>query len=325
MHNKMEKIVGRTGDIILATIALFLVIFIIWANLATLEKVIRGEGKVVASAKNQVIQNLEGGIVKEIYVRAGDIVKKGQALLKLDDMVYSSELDASQKQLTNLKSEISSLQISLNLIKEELEILEPLVEQGAESRMELIRVMQREASAKSDLARKQTDMESLQERIPSLQDRVNRTLVSSPKDGIINRLVITTTGGVADPGSALAEIVPLNEDLIIEVEISPKDIAFILVDQRAIVKLTAFDFSKYGSLHGKVLTVGADSIQKDDGSRWYLCEIAVPVNGITSLGKTITILPGMVAQVDIVNGKRTVMNYLLEPVTKVTEEAFREM
>ena len=321
----MEKIVGRTGDIILATIALFLVIFIIWANLATLEKVIRGEGKVVASDKNQVIQNLEGGIVKEIYVRAGDIVKKGQALLKLDDMVYSSELDASQKQLTNLKSEISSLQISLNLIKEELEILEPLVEQGAESRMELIRVMQREASAKSDLARKQTDMESLQERIPSLQDRVNRTLVSSPKDGIINRLVITTTGGVADPGSALAEIVPLNEDLIIEVEISPKDIAFILVDQRAIVKLTAFDFSKYGSLHGKVLTVGADSIQKDDGSRWYLCEIAVPVNGITSLGKTITILPGMVAQVDIVNGKRTVMNYLLEPVTKVTEEAFREM
>ena len=210
----MEKIVGRTGDIILATIALFLVIFIIWANLATLEKVIRGEGKVVASDKNQVIQNLEGGIVKEIYVRAGDIVKKGQALLKLDDMVYSSELDASHKQLNNLNNEISSLQISLDLIKEELEILEPLVEQGAESRMELIRAMQREATAKSDLARKQTDMQSLQERIPALQDRVNRTLVSSPKDGIINRLVITTTGGVADPGSALVEIVPLNEDLI---------------------------------------------------------------------------------------------------------------
>ena len=321
----MKKLVGRTGDIILVTIALFLVIFIIWANLSTLEKVIRGEGKVVASAKNQVIQNLEGGIVKEIYIKAGDIVKEGQVLLKFDETIFGSELDASRKQLSNLNNEIDSLQTSLDLIKEELDILEPLVELGAESRMELIRVMQREASAKSDLARKQTDMESLQERIPSLQDRVNRTLVSSPKDGIINRLVITTTGGVADPGSALAEIVPLNEDLIIEVEISPKDIAFILVDQRAIVKLTAFDFSKYGSLRGKVLTVGADSIQKDDGSRWYLCEIAVPVNGITSLGKTITILPGMVAQVDIVNGKRTVMNYLLEPVTKVTEEAFREM
>ena len=316
---------GKTGDIILVTIATFLIIFIIWANLASLEKVIRGEGKVVVSAKNQVIQNLEGGIIKEIYVKAGDIVKEGQALLKLDDTVYGSELDASRKQLNNLNDEISSLRISLDLIKEELDILKPLVEQGAESRMELIRVMQREANANSDLSRKQADIESLQERIPVLQDRVNRTLVSSPKNGIINRLVITTTGGVAEPGGALAEIVPLNEDLIIEVEISPKDIAFIVAGQRALVKLTAFDFSKYGSLTGKVLTVGADSIQKDDGSRWYLCEIAIPVNGITSLGKTITILPGMVAQVDIVNGERTIMNYLLEPVTKVTEEAFREM
>ena len=321
----MEKLVGKTGDIILVTIATFLIIFIIWANLASLEKVIRGEGKVVVSAKNQVIQNLEGGIIKEIYVKAGDIVKEGQALLKLDDTVYGSELDASRKQLNNLNDEISSLRISLDLIKEELDILKPLVEQGAESRMELIRVMQREANANSDLSRKQADIESLQERIPVLQDRVNRTLVSSPKNGIINRLVITTIGGVAEPGGALAEIVPLNEDLIIEVEISPKDIAFIVAGQRALVKLTAFDFSKYGSLTGKVLTVGADSIQKDDGSRWYLCEIAIPVNRITSLGKTITILPGMVAQVDIVNGERTIMNYLLEPVTKVTEEAFREM
>ena len=321
----MEKLVGKTGDIILVTIATFLIIFIIWANLASLEKVIRGEGKVVVSAKNQVIQNLEGGIIKEIYVKAGDIVKEGQALLKLDDTVYGSELDASRKQLNNLNDEISSLRISLDLIKEELDILKPLVEQGAESRMELIRVMQREANANSDLSRKQADIGSLQERIPVLQDRVNRTLVSSPKNGIINRLVITTIGGVAEPGGALAEIVPLNEDLIIEVEISPKDIAFIVAGQRALVKLTAFDFSKYGSLTGKVLTVGADSIQKDDGSRWYLCEIAIPVNGITSLGKTITILPGMVAQVDIVNGERTIMNYLLEPVTKVTEEAFREM
>ena len=321
----MEKLVGKTGDIILVTIATFLIIFIIWANLASLEKVIRGEGKVVVSAKNQVIQNLEGGIIKEIYVKAGDIVKEGQALLKLDDTVYGSELDASRKQLNNLNDEISSLRISLDLIKEEVDILKPLVEQGAESRMELIRVMQREANANSDLSRKQADIESLQERIPVLQDRVYRTLVSSPKNGIINRLVITTTGGVAEPGGALAEIVPLNEDLIIEVEISPKDIAFIVAGQRALVKLTAFDFSKYGSLTGKVLTVGADSIQKDDGSRWYLCEIAIPVNGITSLGKTITILPGMVAQVDIVNGERTIMNYLLEPVTKVTEEAFREM
>ena len=321
----MDKYIGKTGDIILVLIASFFLLFIVWANLATLEKVIRGEGKVIASAKNQVIQNLEGGIVKDIFVKAGDIVEEGDSLLEFDDTFLRSELDASIIELKNLKIEVSFLKRSRELIFEELDILEPLVEQGAESRMELIRVLQRKANAESDISRKQADIESLEERIPALKDRVNRTNVISPKAGIINRMVITTIGGVADPGSALVEIVPLNEDLIVEVEINPKDIALVLPGQRAIIKLTAFDFSKFGSLEGKVMSVGADSIQKDDGSLWYLCEISVRVKDITSLGKKINMLPGMVAQVDIVNGERSVMNYLLQPVTKVTEEAFREI
>ena len=321
----MDKYVGKTGDIILIFIASFFFLFVLWANLATLEKVIRGEGKVIASAKNQVIQNLEGGIVKDIFVKTGDIVQEGDSLLEFDDTFLRSELDASIIELKNLKIEISFLGNTRELISEELEILEPLVEQGAESRMELIRVLQRKANAESEISRKQADIESLEERIPAIKDRVNRTNVISPKAGIINRMVITTIGGVADPGSALVEIVPLNEDLVVEVEIDPKDIALVLPGQRAIVKLTAFDFSKFGSLEGRVVSVGADSIQKDDGSLWYLCEISVRVKDITSLGKKITMLPGMVAQVDIVNGERTVMNYLLQPVTKVTEEAFREI
>ena len=321
----MDRYVGKTGDIILIFIASFFFLFVLWANLATLEKVIRGEGKVIASAKNQVIQNLEGGIVKDIFVKTGDVVQEGDSLLEFDDTFLRSELDASIIELKNLKIEISFLENSRELISEELEILEPLVQQGAESRMELIRVLQRKANAESEISRKQADIESLEERIPAIKDRVNRTNVISPKAGIINRMVITTIGGVAEPGSALVEIVPLNEDLIVEVEIDPKDIALVLPGQRAIVKLTAFDFSKFGSLEGKVLSVGADSIQKDDGSLWYLCEISVRVKDITSLGKRITMLPGMVAQVDIVNGERTIMNYLLQPVTKVTEEAFREI
>jgi adhesin transport system membrane fusion protein len=321
----MDKYTGKTGDIILIVIVSFFLLFVIWANLATLEKVIRGEGKVVASTKNQVIQNLEGGIVKDIFVKAGDIVEEGDSLLEFDDTFLRSELDASKIELKNLKIEVSFLEKSRELIFEELDILEPLVEQGAESRMELIRVLQRKANAESEISRKQADIESLEERIPAIKDRVNRTNVISPKAGIINRMVITTIGGVADPGSALVEIVPLNEDLIVEVEINPKDIALVLPGQRAIVKLTAFDFSKFGSLEGKVMSVGADSIQKDDGSLWYLCEISVRVKDITSLGKEINMLPGMVAQVDIVNGERSVMNYLLQPVTKVTEEAFREI
>ena len=167
----MDKYIGKTGDIILVLITSFFLLFIVWANLATLEKVIRGEGKVIASAKNQVIQNLEGGIVKDIFVKAGDIVEEGDSLLEFDDTFLRSELDASIIELKNLKIEVSFLKRSRELIFEELDILEPLVEQGAESRMELIRVLQRKANAESDISRKQADIESLEERIPALKDR----------------------------------------------------------------------------------------------------------------------------------------------------------
>ena len=128
-----------------------MVILLFGLNLATLEKVVRGEGKVVASAKNQVIQNLEGGIVKELFVKVGDTVKAGDLLLTFDDTFLKSELDAASIQLENLKAEVSFLQNSRTLITEELSILEPLVEQGAESRMELIRVLQRKANAESEI------------------------------------------------------------------------------------------------------------------------------------------------------------------------------
>ena len=321
----MEKYIGRTGDIILIVAVSFFIIFIVWGNLSSMEKVIRGEGRVVASVKNQVIQNLEGGIVKSINVRPGDTVNANQLLLSFDDTLLKSELDAAINLLKNLRIEIEFLNNTKLLIDEELSILEPLVEKGAESRMELIRTLQRKSNAESDLSRKIAEIESLEEKIPALTDKVNRTKVVSPKRGIINQMLITTIGGVADPGSPLFEIVPLDEGLIVEVEINPKDIALILSGQRAIVKLTAFDFSKFGSLEGTVLSVGADSIQKEDGSTWYICEVSIDTQAITSLGKRIQVMPGMVAQVDIVNGSRTVMNYLLEPVTKVTQEAFKEI
>jgi len=222
-----------------------------------------------------------------------------------------------QSQLSGLKREKQAAENNLRLIEEERDILTPLVEQGVESRMELIRLLQRLSDAEAQLLR-------LGETQPILEDRLARTIVKAPVEGIVNRLLVNTTGGVVQPGEPLVEIVPIEDDLLIEVEISPKDIAYVLPDQRAIIKLTAFDFAKFGSLNGKVINVGADSIQKEDGSIWYICQIAVSGDGLTSLGKNIKILPGMVAQADIVGGEKTVLNYLLQPVTKVANEAFRE-
>ena len=300
----------KKADLILYTTVLFWVSFFIWAYFASLEEVTRGQGRIIASSKIQIIQNLEGGIIKDILVKSGDIVKKNDPLIQLDTTRFKSELSALEK-------EKSAAQNNLNLLEEEREILNPLVEQGVESRMELIRLLQRISEAETQLMK-------AEETQPILEDRLFRSSVKAPMEGIVNRLLVNTTGGVVQPGEPLLEIVPIEDELLIEVEISPKDIAYVINGQQAIIKLTAFDFAKFGSLNGEVINVGADSIQKEDGSIWYICQIAVGRDGLTSLGKTITVFPGMVAQVDIISGEKTIMEYLTEPVTKITNEAFRE-
>lgn len=300
----------KKADLILYTTVLFWVSFFIWAYFASLEEVTRGQGRIIASSKIQIIQNLEGGIIKDILVKSGDIVKKNDSLIQLDTTRFKSELSALQK-------EKSAAQNNLNLLEEERMILTPLVEQGVESRMELIRLLQRISEAETQLMK-------AEETQPILEDRLFRSSVKSPMEGIVNRLLVNTTGGVVQPGEPLLEIVPIEDELLIEVEISPKDIAYVINGQQAIIKLTAFDFAKFGSLNGEVINVGADSIQKEDGSIWYICQIAVDRDGLTSLGKTITVFPGMVAQVDIISGEKTIMEYLTEPVTKIANEAFRE-
>ncbi len=300
----------RNAKIILYSICIFWIVILVWANFATLEEVTKAQGRVVASSKIQVIQNLEGGIIKEILTRTGQSVSSGDPLIIFDSTKFESELSA-------LIKEKKAAENNLDLLNQELEILQPLVDSGVESRMELIRLLQRISDAEAGLMKSE-------ETLPILEDRLMRTTVIAPVDGIVNRLLVNTTGGVAQPGEPLLEIVPIDDDLIIEVEINPKDIAYVLPGQEAIIKLTAFDFSKFGSLNGEVITVGADTIQKEDGTIWYICQLAVEENGFTSLGKNIQILPGMVAEADIVSGEKTVLNYLLQPVTKVANEAFRE-
>ena len=306
----IEKKQLRSANIILYSICIFWVTIFVWANYAVLEEVTRTMGRVVASSKIQVIQNLEGGIIKEILTKTGATVSSGDPLIVFESTRFQSELSA-------LTKEKQAAEKNLKLLDEELGILEPLVNQGVESRMELIRLLQRISDAEAGLMK-------AEETLPILEDRLLRTTVIAPVDGIVNRLLVNTTGGVVQPGESLLEIVPIDDELIIEVEINPKDIAYVLPGQEAIIKLTAFDFSKFGSLKGKVINVGVDTIQKEDGSIWYICQIAVDGNGFTSIGKTIKILPGMVAEADIVSGEKTVLKYLLQPVTKIANEAFRE-
>ena len=401
----------RKADIILYTSLLFWVIMFLWSYFATLEEVTRGQGRVIASSKIQVIQNLEGGIVKEILVQTGDEVTQSQPLIKLDETQFKAELAAMQQNRASLAANITTLTAesqgsapvfdanftnnypnlvarelelhqsrmltqgesievleqrlerlqaqsnaaseNFGLIQQEQDIVAPLVEKGVESQMELIRLKQRLNEAQSNIfqidaeieatnaqlkaeqssfieqAREKlqlakTEYNALIETIPTLEDRLERTLVRASMNAVVNRLLVNTIGGVVQPGSPMVELVPVDDELVVEVEISPKDIAYVIPGQRASIKLTAFDFAKFGALDGNVTKISADSISKEDGSIWYLCQVSVPVDTMTTLGKTIQIQTGMVAQVDIISGEKTVLQYLLQPVTKIANEAFRE-
>jgi adhesin transport system membrane fusion protein len=314
----LKYILGLTGaifrapkaDLILFTIAAFFILFFIWASRSELEEVTRGNGKVIASSKVQVIQNLEGGIIRDIFVKTGQRVEKDQLLLKIDDTQFLGDLNSAKQQRISLTE-------SLELLKEERDILEPLIESGVEPRINLIRLLQRISTAESEYR-------VLQDQIPNLEDKLKRTNVTAPRDGIVNRLLISTTGGVIQPGNPILEMIPVDDDLVLEVEVAPTDIAYVIKDQKAVVQLSAFDFAVYGSLDGTVMNVSADTITKDDGSTWYICLVSIPSDGITSMSRKLEILPGMQATVNIVSGSKTILQYLLQPFTNIKNKAFRE-
>ena len=195
MFSKLKNILSTPKtDLILYVILFFFIAFFVWASNAELEEVTRGNGKIIASSKLQVIQNLEGGIINEIAVNTGDKVNKGDLLVKLDETKFLGDLNSSQQQL-------KSLEQSLTLLEEERLILEPLVDSNVEPRINLIRLLQRISTAESEY-------QATLDQIPNLQDKLKRTNVTAPMDGIINRILINTTGGVVQPASPILEMIP---------------------------------------------------------------------------------------------------------------------
>lgn len=419
----------RTTAVFLATLVIVFLSFLAWANWAELDEVTRGEGRVIASTKNQVVQSLEGGIVKEILVKTGDLVKKGDVLLKIDDTGFSSnfgELRAKQASLQaqvvrlnheltgvigtppvfpaslnemagdtirtelqlydarqrSLKSQISILQErvkqrrrelselkanldrisqNLKLAREEETIKAPLARKGIVPKTDVIRLKReiadldgqiksssesvprleaaiREAEAlaneqtlkfrqdaQAELSQRTAELAVVAESLRAARDRVVRADVRSPVEGIVNSLNVNTVGGVVRAGESLVEIVPVEENLLIEAKVRPSDIAFVRPDQSALVKITSYDFSIYGGLDGVVEKISADS-SIDEVSRevFYLVTVKTLSNQLGEEQNKLSIIPGMVASVDILTGKKSVLDYLLKPINKARHEALRE-
>ncbi|KAF0864764.1 HlyD family type I secretion periplasmic adaptor subunit [Pseudomonas sp. LD120] len=404
----------------------FFVFLVLWANFAVIDEVTKGEGKAIPSSKVQKIQNLEGGIVAELYVKEGQVVEAGAPLIRLDDTRFqsnvgetetvrlsmllrverlSAEVDdrplnfppdvlkdvpkqaASEKSLyesrrQQLHDEIGGLQEQLiqkqqelreftskqaqyrqqlGLQRQEINMSEPLVAQGAVSPVEVLRLKRAEVETRGQLdattlaiPRAESAIKEVQRKIDetrgkfrsealtqlneartelnkasatgkALEDRVSRTLVTSPVRGIVKQLMVNTIGGVIQPGSDMVEIVPLDDTLLVEAKIRPQDIAFLHPGQEAVVKFTAYDYTIYGGLKARLEQIGADTITDEDKkTTYYMIKLRTDRSHLGTDDKPLLIIPGMVASVDIITGKKSILSYLLKPIIRARAEALHE-
>jgi membrane fusion protein, adhesin transport system len=269
---------------------------------------------------------------------------------------------ASQKyqELSSAKVNRQSLSDSYKFLKQELNFTRPLVAEGAVSRVELLRLERQANDLKGELGQAailipqlesayievkknvethaqsfasesreelneiMSELGRIQQSNEALEDRVERTIVRSPMKGTVKQLKVNTIGGIIQPGMDLVEIVPFDDSLLVDARVLPSDIAFIHPEQHATVKFTAYDFSIHGSLSAKVVHISPDTIVDEEGVSYYQVRLQTEDNHLGKEDEPLPIIPGMTVQVDILTGKKTILDYILKPILKTKELAFRE-
>lgn len=410
---------------LMGSLVALVVTAITWAALASVEEVATGQGRVIPASKIQVVQTLEGGIVREVLVREGAVVHAGDIILRIDPTIAGSTLGEAREKLlglqalmARLESEIEdkplafptdvvqqrpdlvqhqrdtyearrrelegavkaldgqarqraqeiaeaearlvTLRRALEIAKEELDMLRPIARTGAASRSELLaaeaknndiggqlkatelaiprlraaleevvgrkaeRVQAFRGDALQRLSNARVEFASLGEASRASADRVARTTVRAPSSGVVKTVHVTTTGQIVQPGHNVIEIVPVDDRLLVEAQVRPQDIAFLRPGQDAVVKISAYDFSIYGGLKAKVEQIGADSVTTEKGEAYYVVRVRTEVAHLESRGERLPIIPGMVAEVDIITGSKTVLSYMTKPLTRMRQTALRE-
>lgn len=261
-------------------------------------------------------------------------VLKERGLVEEETALYHSRRSSLEESLAGLKQ-------ALILVEQELQMTEPLVAKGAASEVEVLRLKrqatdlrnqmsdvrnQYSVKAREELAKANTDIETQSQVVKGKSDSLSRTLFKSPVRGIVKEIDVMTIGGVISQNGKLMTIVPLDEKLLIEARISPRDIAFIHPGQEALVKITAYDYSIYGGLKGKVSIISPDTLRDEVKQDQFYYRVYIRTDSdklINKEGQQFNITPGMVATVDIKTGEKTVLDYLIKPFNKA-QEALRE-
>ncbi|RTE66263.1 HlyD family efflux transporter periplasmic adaptor subunit [Amphritea opalescens] len=229
---------------------------------------------------------------------------------------------------------IASLRHKMSLVRDELKIIRPLVADGAVSQMEQLRLDKEVEDlngqivgtnkgymqdAYAELTQKKAELNALTEKLVQKKDQLLRTVIKSPVRGMVNDILVTTKGGIVQPGEAIMKVLPIDEQLVIEAKIKPKDIAFLAPGMPAKIKITAYDYTIYGDLEGEVVQISPDTIEEETAQGkefYYQILVHTTKNYLEKEGVMLPIRPGMIAQVDILGGKRTILNYILNPLLK---------
>lgn len=273
----------------------FTVIFIIWAAIAEVNQVVKAQGKVVPDSKVQLIQTGINGPVEKINIKLDDRIEKGDLLFLINH--------ENNKQIFNL----SKLEVETRARK--VEILSKLVKTGSDSEFRLL-----DEKLALIEAEKRLDMANL---------NVNFSTVKSQITGIVSKVNVSNTGQVVQSGATLAEIVPEDDVLKINANIMPKDIAYVRQGQKAKLGFTAYDIAIYGQIEGKVSKIAANTTTIEDGGSFYLAIIEVDASEIKNKNDII-LQPGMIADISIIGEERTVLSYILNPITKLSKRALQE-
>ena len=428
LEDSVTKLKPRAASsLLLWIIVAFVVAFFVWAGFTALDRTVRGQGRVVPSSQLQVVSNLEGGVVQDILVRAGQNVRQGDELIRLDPTASGAELGSGSATLVGLEIKIARLtaevtggsprypaaadaaiadqirveqslyatrmadltaimgsaqarigqaqravaeaqstyqsrQSAWRQRQTEVTMIRPLVERGIEPRLTLIQAEAQANIAQSDmqaasetigrarqglieahstlaqarqqwrtqsgteLATAQAEYAARRRALPALADRAQRTVLRAPLAGRINRVLVTTRGGTIRPGEPVVEIVPSNENLLIEAQVRPSDIAFVRIGQPAHIAITAYDRSVYGVLDGTVVTISPDAtLNERTGESYYTVKVRTNVNFLRDVnGRQMAIGVGMTAEVDLLGEKRTILQYILSPIARLGETALRE-
>jgi adhesin transport system membrane fusion protein len=274
--------------------------------------------------------------------------------------VLESQASQRSQEVREMGARLSQLRANLALKQQEMDIRAPLVAQGAMSKVELLRIegevtdlkgeintintavpraqsavseaqkrmeevkAKGKADAQNELSSATAELDSLNQVVTAGQDKLKRTELRSPVKGTVKQIKINTVGGVIKPGEDVMEIVPFGDKLLFEARVLPRDIAFILPGQDAKVKITAYDSSIYGGLKGTVEGISADAIKNEKGESFYRVTIRTTETVMHHKGKDLPIIPGMTADVQIMTGRKSVLDYLLKPIMKARQDALRE-